>query len=70
MHRIITKLLFIDSFHDYRLDFPCALRCRDLRTQLRTTRPLRTQLQSLLLLYDPQTHFTLWLNHLDFSCFS
>jgi len=34
-----------------------------LRTQLWTTRPLCTQLQSLLLLYDPKTRFTLRLNH-------
>ena len=39
---------------DYRLDSPYALSYRGMRTQLQTSKPLRTQLQSLYLCYDPR----------------
>jgi len=48
-------LLFINASISYRLNLPCALSYRGLRTQLQTTRPLCTQLQILLLLYYPKT---------------
>jgi len=67
MNKNMVNFLFIDSFNGYRLDLPYTLSCMGPRTQLQTTRPLRTQLQSLSLPYDPQTHFTLKRNHLDFS---
>ena len=61
------KLLFIDSSNGYKLDLTCTLNYRGPCTQLQTTRPLHTQLQSLPLPYDLKTHFTLLLNQLDFS---
>ena len=51
------KTLLYYFFNSYRLNLPCALNCRGPRTQLQTTRPLRTQLQSLLILYDPKKQF-------------
>jgi len=48
------KLLFSDSSTGYKLDLPHTINCRGPCTQLRTTRPLRTHLQSLHLLYDPK----------------
>ena len=51
----MVKILFINALNGYRLDLPSALSCKCPCTQLWATRPLRTQLQSLLLLYDPKT---------------
>jgi len=67
------KLFFINSSNCYRLNSPCTLSCRLLglctlscrgpRTQLQNTRPLCTQLQSLILLYDPKLNFRLQILH-------
>ena len=60
----MVKLLFINASHGYRLDLPCALSCRGPCTQMQTTRPLHTQLQSLLLFYDPKSQL-----HTSTQCF-
>lgn len=51
------SLLIISD--DYRLDLPCTLNYKGLGTQLQTSRPLRTQLQSLYPRYNPRLRLLL-----------
>jgi len=57
------KLLLVNTSNYYRLDSSYALNCRGPITLLWTTKPLCTQIQSLLLLYDPKLDFTVQIFH-------